>query len=56
MLGARLAATMGKVKVQAWMKNLTNADFDTFYFESAGRGFAQQAKPLQFGIDISMRL
>lgn len=55
-LGARLAAQMGKVKLQAWLKNLTNARYDTFYFESAGRGFAQQAKPLQFGLDVQVSL
>lgn len=53
-LGARLVAQMGKLKVQAWLKNLTDARYATFYFESAGRGFAQQAKPLQFGLDVNV--
>ena len=45
---------MGKLKVQAWLKNLTDARYATFYFESAGRGFSQQAKPLQFGLDVNV--
>lgn len=55
-LGARLAADFGLFKVQLWGRNLTDARYDSFLFESAGRKFAQQARPIQGGIDISIHL
>ena len=55
-LGARAVADFGPVKVMLWGRNLTDARYDSFLFESAGRMFAQQAKPLQGGIDITIRL
>ena len=55
-LGARAVADFGPVKVMLWGRNLTDARYDSFLLESAGRMFAQQAKPLQGGIDITIRL
>ena len=54
--GARAMADFGPVKVMLWGRNLTDARYDSFLFESAGRMFAQQAKPRQGGIDITIRL
>ena len=54
--GARAMADFGPVKVMLWGRNLTDARYDSFLFESAGRMFAQQAKPLQGGVDITIRL
>lgn len=55
-LGARLAVTMPHATVTLWTRNLTGTKYDTFYFESASRGFAQHAKPAQVGIDLSLKL
>ena len=53
LLGARLSMQLaGGVGVTLWGKNLTDTDYDTFYFESVNRGFAQRGKPLQVGIDL----
>lgn len=55
-LGARLVAAFGNVRVQLWGRNLTDARYDSFCFESASRVFAQRAKPVQGGVDITVRL
>ncbi len=55
-LGARLSVEMKRLQVMLWGKNLTDNKYNTFYFESANRGFEQHSKPLQVGIDLSIRL
>ncbi|MBO4565091.1 MAG: TonB-dependent receptor [Bacteroidaceae bacterium] len=55
-LGARLSFETQRFSVMLWGKNLTDKRFNTFYFESAGRGFEQHGKPLQLGIDIKCNL
>ena len=39
--------------VTLWGKNLLDKEYNTFYFESASRGFEQYAKPLRVGVDFS---
>lgn len=40
------------VQIDLWGRNLTDTDYNTFYFESMGRGFEQHSKPLQIGVDL----
>lgn len=54
LLGARLVIEMGDFSVMLWGRNLTDTRFNTFCFESAGRGFEQHGKPLQIGIDLGI--
>lgn len=54
LLGARLTMEAKKVTMTLWGKNLTNAKYNTFFFESAGRGFEQHGKPLQIGLDVKL--
>jgi len=42
--------------VDLWGHNLTDAKYNTFYFESMSRGFAQKGKPVQFGVDLRLHL
>jgi outer membrane receptor protein involved in Fe transport len=42
--------------VSLWARNLTGADYNTFYFKSVGRSFVQRGKPLQAGITLSLIL
>ena len=56
LLGARLSLRTKWATVQLWGKNLTNTHYRTFYFESVGRGYEQHGKPLQFGVDVKIRL
>ncbi|MCR5714630.1 MAG: TonB-dependent receptor [Bacteroidales bacterium] len=56
LLGARAVFTFGRAMVQCWARNLTDKDYDTFWFESMDRGFAQRGLPVQAGIDVRLHL
>ena len=43
------------VEVELWGRNLTDARYDTFVFDSMGRRYAQQADPVRFGADVRLR-
>ncbi|MBO4451751.1 MAG: TonB-dependent receptor [Bacteroidaceae bacterium] len=55
-LGARLSFETSRLSVMLWGRNLTGKRFNTFYFESAGRGFEQHGKPFQMGIDLKLNI
>lgn len=55
LLGCRLALDAGPINVSLWGKNLTQKRYNTFYFESAGRGFEQHGKPFQLGLDLQVK-
>lgn len=56
LLGARIGYVLPSVELTLWGKNLTNATYDTFYFESMQRGYAQQGHPAQAGISLKIKL
>lgn len=53
-LGARIAFEAKNITLQLWGKNLTGNHYNTFFFESAGRGYEQHCKPRQIGIDLNI--
>jgi outer membrane receptor protein involved in Fe transport len=55
-LGARIVFETPRLSIMFWGRNRTGKRYDTFYFESAGRGFEQHGKPLQFGIDLKFNI
>lgn len=55
-LGARLTMRFPSFDINLWGRNITDTKFDTFYFESSSRGYAQHGRPLQMGVDIRYRL
>ena len=55
-LGAAATLEMKHLTLRLWGKNLTDTKYNTFYFESAARGYEQHAKPLQIGIDINLHI
>ena len=55
-LGAAATLEMKHLTLRLWGKNLTDTKYNTFYFESASRGYEQHAKPLQIGIDINLHI
>lgn len=55
LLGAHLTADLGLVTVNLWGKNLTQTKYVPFYFESMSKGFAQTCRPLQVGLDVSVK-
>lgn len=51
-LQAHVSFDFGLLNVNLWGKNLTNARYNTFYFENMGNGFAQISNPIHFGADL----
>ena len=54
LVGARLAYESPRFTLSLWGKNLFNRHYNTFFFESAQRGFEQHGKPVQVGVDITL--
>lgn len=58
LLNAHLGIDMGMVRVNLWGKNLTDTDYDSFFFTSSATTknlkFGQQGNPLQIGVDVSL--
>jgi outer membrane receptor protein involved in Fe transport len=42
--------------VEIWARNVTDARYDTFYFESMSNRFLQRGRPLTVGIRASIEL
>lgn len=55
LLNAQLMLGFKHFNVQLWGRNLTDAKYNTFWFESMNRGFEQHGKPVQFGATISAK-
>ena len=55
LLGARLGMQFEHLDLLVWGRNLTDADYDTFQFLSMGRRYEQHGKPLNIGIDLTIR-
>ncbi len=54
-LNGRVALTKGPGQIAFWIRNALDKEYDTFYFESMGRGFEQKGRPMQIGVDIRCR-
>lgn len=54
-LNGRVSLNKGNGQVGFWINNALNKDYQAFYFETMNGGFAQQGRPLQFGIDLKCR-
>lgn len=54
-LGARVSLSSRQLDLQLWGKNLTDTRYNSFWFESAGRGYEQHGRPLQVGVDVQWR-
>lgn len=58
LLNAHAGLDFGSIRLDIWGKNLTDTDYNTFFFTSAATGrerkFGQQGNPLQFGVDVSL--
>ena len=53
-LDARAVLELSNISFTLWGKNLNACKYNTFYFESANRGFEQHSKPLQIGLDVHL--
>lgn len=54
-LNGRANLEMGGSTLSFWARNFLDKKYDTFYFESMNRGFAQQGRPAQFGVELRCR-
>lgn len=56
LLGASLRLEHARYVVEAWVSNLADQRYDTFYFKSVGREFLQQGLPRTWGVRVQLRL
>jgi outer membrane receptor protein involved in Fe transport len=56
LLGARVVLGCKFGDITLWAKNLTDAEYNTFYFETAGRAFEQHSKPRQIGVNVKLHI
>ncbi|MDO5571869.1 MAG: TonB-dependent receptor [Bacteroidales bacterium] len=54
-LSAKVSATKGIFEFSLWGKNLTDAKYTSFYFESLGKKLAQKGAPLTFGAELTVK-
>ena len=53
-LNARIGVRKNNISLYLWGRNLSNTKYNAFYFNSMGKDFVQQGKPLQAGIEVEM--
>jgi outer membrane receptor protein involved in Fe transport len=53
LLNLKAGIRKGPVRLDLWVRNLTDTSYSAFYFESLGRPYVQKGKPLRAGIEIS---
>lgn len=56
LLNGSIYAHKGKFSLELWGKNLTDTDYNAFYFVSVGNAFFSKGKPVQYGVTLSMEL
>ena len=54
-LNWRTNLEIGDAMISFWARNFLNKDYAAFYFETMNKGFMQQGRPMQFGIDLRCR-
>ena len=55
-LNGTVALCWQHLTLTLWGKNLTNTRYDTFFFVSMSHAFLQRAKPIQWGVSLSLHL
>lgn len=53
-LNAKAGVRKGAVNVNIWSRNITNTDYQAFYFESFDNSFIQKGKPFQIGAEVAI--
>ncbi len=56
LLGASLRFSAKSYSLAVWGRNLTDKNYDTFYFESMNCEFVQRARPMTFGATLNITL
>ena len=55
-LNGYISLQTNAVVIDLWGRNLTNTDYDTFYFKSVGEEFFSKGSPLHFGVRLNINL
>lgn len=55
MLNAKVTFIRGNWQLDFWGKNLTNTQYHAFMFESGNKAYAQAGKPVQAGVNLSVK-
>lgn len=53
-LNAKAGVRKGAINVNIWSRNITNSDYQAFYFESFNNSFIQKGKPFQIGAEVAI--
>lgn len=53
-VNGKVGVRKGKVRVDVWSRNITNTDYQAFYFESNKNSFIQKGKPFQIGAEVAV--
>jgi outer membrane receptor protein involved in Fe transport len=56
LLGMQLSLGFKKATLTIWGRNLTNSDYDTFYFKSVGKEFFSKGAPIHGGIRVNINI
>ncbi len=54
LLDAKASVTKKFLTVALWAKNITNASYSTYFFESGGKKLAQKGRPFTLGANIEL--
>ena len=54
-LNGRLSFEKGNGSIAFWVRNALDRDYTAFYFETMDKGFKQQGRPMQLGVDVRCR-
>jgi iron complex outermembrane recepter protein len=54
-VSAKVSFIKGKLQFDIWGKNLLNTDYHSFLFEAMGSTFMQKGKPMQLGVNVSVK-
>lgn len=55
LVNGKVSFLAGKFRLDLWAKNLLNEKYTSFYFTSLGKSFVQVGKPLQVGVNLSIK-
>ncbi|MCL3852704.1 TonB-dependent receptor [Parabacteroides sp. GYB001] len=53
-LNGKAGVRKGAVNLNVWSRNITNTDYQAFYFESFNNSFIQKGKPFQIGAEVAV--
>ena len=53
-LNGKAGIRKGAVNLNVWSRNITNTDYQAFYFESFDNSFIQKGKPFQIGAEVTV--